>query len=56
MLDRPDEEHHALHGVIERIDQVLVAGVGGEDGDGSATMALRSAIDLPTDVLGACPP
>jgi hypothetical protein len=48
---RPAGEHHAIDGVIERIDQALGARVIGEDGDGVATMAPRSAIDLLADAL-----
>ncbi|MFE7329691.1 hypothetical protein ACFU8W_32950 [Streptomyces sp. NPDC057565] len=51
MFDRLEKERHAIAGVIERIDQALGARVIGEDGAGAATMTLRSAIELLTDVL-----
>ncbi|MFJ5196962.1 LLM class flavin-dependent oxidoreductase [Streptomyces sp. NPDC088394] len=47
VLDRLTEEHHAIQGVIERIDRELVAFAGDESGrDG-----LRAAMDLLTDTL-----
>ncbi|MFF5278891.1 hemerythrin domain-containing protein [Streptomyces sp. NPDC000133] len=51
VLDRLVEEHQAIHGVIERIDEALVARIGGADGDGAATQRLRAAVDLLTDAL-----
>lgn len=50
VLDRLTEEHHAIHGLIERIDQELVASVT-ETGDGSGRTGLRTAVDLLTDAL-----
>ncbi|MDS0135828.1 MULTISPECIES: hemerythrin domain-containing protein [unclassified Amycolatopsis] len=44
VVDRLEEEHEALHGLVERIDRTLVA----EPLDGSA---LRAAVDLLTDAL-----
>ncbi|WP_328718530.1 LLM class flavin-dependent oxidoreductase [Streptomyces sp. NBC_00247] len=47
VLDRLTEEHHAIQGVIDRLDRELVAfveGKGGRDG-------LAAAVDLLTDVL-----
>uniref|UniRef100_A0AAU2VPK8 LLM class flavin-dependent oxidoreductase n=1 Tax=Streptomyces sp. NBC_00008 TaxID=2903610 RepID=A0AAU2VPK8_9ACTN len=47
VLDRLSEEHHAIQGVIDRIDRELVAFAGeGRDRDG-----LRAAMDLLTDTL-----
>ncbi|MFE2044703.1 LLM class flavin-dependent oxidoreductase [Streptomyces sp. NPDC059477] len=47
VLDRLAEEHHAIQGVIERIDRELVAlARGGTCGEG-----LRAAVDLLTDTL-----
>ncbi|GAA1303725.1 hypothetical protein GCM10009647_021200 [Streptomyces sanglieri] len=47
VLDRLTEEHHAIQGVIERIDRELVAFAADETGrDG-----LRAAMDLLTDTL-----
>lgn len=59
VLDRLTEEHHAIHGVIERIDQALVAlvgsgGAGGAEADpggGGALDGLRDSVDLLTDAL-----
>jgi alkanesulfonate monooxygenase SsuD/methylene tetrahydromethanopterin reductase-like flavin-dependent oxidoreductase (luciferase family) len=47
VVDRLAEEHRAIHGVIERVDQALVAFVSGPDG----MKELRAAIDLLTDTL-----
>jgi hypothetical protein len=47
VVDRLEEEHHAIHGVIERVDQALVALVTRPDG----ITELRAAIDLLTDAL-----
>ncbi|MFY1702776.1 LLM class flavin-dependent oxidoreductase [Micromonospora sp. WMMA1923] len=44
---RLEEEHHAIHGVIEGLDRALVALVSG-DGD---LKGLRAAVDLLTDTL-----
>ncbi|ROQ66575.1 hemerythrin HHE cation binding domain-containing protein [Streptomyces sp. 840.1] len=47
VLDRLSEEHHAIQGVIDRVDRELVAFAGaGRDPDG-----LRAAMDLLTDTL-----
>lgn len=47
VLDRLEEEHRAIHGVIERVDEALVTFVATPDGiDG-----LRDAVDLLTDTL-----
>ncbi|SDQ87142.1 LLM class flavin-dependent oxidoreductase [Thermostaphylospora chromogena] len=47
VLDRLEEEHHAIHGVIERVDRALVAFVNSPDG----ATELRAAVDLLTDTL-----
>jgi hemerythrin-like domain-containing protein len=47
VVDRLAEEHVAIHGVIERVDQALVALVTGPDG----MKDLNAAIDLLTDTL-----
>ncbi|MCO1656203.1 LLM class flavin-dependent oxidoreductase [Pseudonocardia sp. S2-4] len=47
VVDRLAEEHIAIHGVIERVDQALVALVTTPDG----MKDLRAAIDLLTDTL-----
>ncbi|WP_103340615.1 hemerythrin domain-containing protein [Amycolatopsis sp. CA-126428] len=44
VVDRLEQEHQALHGLVERIDRTLVA----EPLDGPA---LRAAVDLLTDAL-----
>lgn len=44
VVDRLEQEHQALHGLVERIDRALVA----EPLDGPA---LRAAVDLLTDAL-----
>lgn len=49
VLDRLTEEHHAIHGVIERIDRELVARIGG--GPAARPEGLRAAVDLLTDAL-----
>lgn len=47
VLDRLTEEHHAIQGLIERIDRELVAFAGGQ----SSPDGLRAAMDLLTDTL-----
>jgi hypothetical protein len=47
VIDRLEEEHHVIHGVLERVDRALVALVTGPDG----MAELRAAIDLLTDTL-----
>ncbi|NUP63637.1 MAG: LLM class flavin-dependent oxidoreductase [Nonomuraea sp.] len=47
VLDRLQEEHQAIHKIIERVDRALVAFVGDADGLGD----LRAAVDLLTDAL-----
>ncbi|TDE42822.1 hemerythrin domain-containing protein, partial [Nonomuraea mesophila] len=47
VLDRLEEEHHAIHKIVERIDRALVAFVAEPGGLG----ALRAAVDLLTDSL-----
>jgi hypothetical protein len=47
VVDRLEEEHRAIHGVIEQVDQALVALVTKPDGIAD----LRAAIDLLTDTL-----
>jgi Hemerythrin HHE cation binding domain len=46
VVERLQQEHHAIHGVLERVDRALVAFVAGQDGH-----ALRAAVDLLTDAL-----
>jgi hemerythrin-like domain-containing protein len=46
VVDRLEQEHHAIHDVLEQVDRALVAFVAEHDGD-----ALRSAVDLLTDTL-----
>ncbi|MEO3791684.1 LLM class flavin-dependent oxidoreductase [Nonomuraea sp. B10E15] len=47
VLDRLEEEHHAIHEIIERVDRALVAFVAEPGGLGN----LRAAVDLLTDNL-----
>lgn len=47
VVDRLEQEHHAIHDVLERVDQALVAFVATPDG----MTELRAAIDLLTDAL-----
>jgi hemerythrin-like domain-containing protein len=47
VIDRLQEEHHAIHGVLEEVDRALVAFVAGPDG----VKQLRAAADLLTDTL-----
>jgi alkanesulfonate monooxygenase SsuD/methylene tetrahydromethanopterin reductase-like flavin-dependent oxidoreductase (luciferase family) len=47
VIDRLEEEHGAIHGVLEQVDRALVALVSEPDG----TKALRAAVDLLTDTL-----
>ncbi|MGC5010183.1 LLM class flavin-dependent oxidoreductase [Streptosporangium sp. DT93] len=47
VIDRLEQEHHAIHEVLEGVDRALVAFVSGPDGGA----ALRSAVDLLTDTL-----
>ncbi|KAB8195367.1 LLM class flavin-dependent oxidoreductase [Nonomuraea phyllanthi] len=47
VLDRLQEEHHAIHKVLERVDRALVAYVG----DQAGLETLRAAVDLLTDSL-----
>jgi hypothetical protein len=47
VVDRLEQEHHAIHDVLERVDHALVAFVAGPDGAGE----LRAAVDLLTDTL-----
>jgi alkanesulfonate monooxygenase SsuD/methylene tetrahydromethanopterin reductase-like flavin-dependent oxidoreductase (luciferase family) len=46
VVDRLQQEHHAIHEVLERVDRALVAFVADQDGD-----ALRAAVDLLADTL-----
>ncbi|MCG7205415.1 LLM class flavin-dependent oxidoreductase [Streptomyces arenae] len=50
VLDRLTEEHHVIHGLIERIDRELVAFVR-EEGGAKEREALRAATDLLADAL-----
>jgi alkanesulfonate monooxygenase SsuD/methylene tetrahydromethanopterin reductase-like flavin-dependent oxidoreductase (luciferase family)/hemerythrin-like domain-containing protein len=47
VIDRLQDEHVAIHDVLEGVDRALVAFVGGPDG----AAELRSAVDLLTDTL-----
>ncbi|WP_329206266.1 LLM class flavin-dependent oxidoreductase [Streptomyces sp. NBC_00683] len=47
VLDRLAEEHHAVRGVIDRLDRALVAFIG----DGSGRDGLQAAVDLLADAL-----
>ncbi|WP_166356153.1 LLM class flavin-dependent oxidoreductase [Phytoactinopolyspora limicola] len=47
VIDRLEQEHAAIHGVLERVDQALVGLVGGRHGVGE----VRAAVDLLTDTL-----
>ena len=47
VVDRLQEEHVAIHGVVEGVDRALVAFVAGPDG----VAGLRAAVDLLTDTL-----
>ena len=48
VVDRLREEHHAIHGVLEQVDQALVAMVGDPEQD---VTGVRRAVDLLTDTL-----
>ncbi|MFI2737595.1 LLM class flavin-dependent oxidoreductase [Streptomyces sp. NPDC018711] len=50
VLDRLTEEHHAIHGLIERLDRELVAFVS-EGGGEKEREALRAVVDLLSDAL-----
>jgi hemerythrin-like domain-containing protein len=47
VVDRLEEEHRAIHDVLEQVDRALVAFVATPDGAGE----LRAAVDLLTDTL-----
>lgn len=47
VLDRLEEEHHAIHDLLEGVDRALVAFVGAPDG----MAELRAAVDLLSDAL-----
>ncbi|WP_433384412.1 LLM class flavin-dependent oxidoreductase [Micromonospora sp. KLBMP9576] len=47
VLDRLEQEHHAIHDVLERVDRALVAFVSVSDG----MPELRAAVDLLSDTL-----
>jgi hypothetical protein len=47
VVDRLEEEHHAIHDVLEQVDRALVAFVATPDG----ARELRAAVDLLTDTL-----
>ncbi|MDT5026718.1 MAG: hypothetical protein QOE61_3144 [Micromonosporaceae bacterium] len=47
VIDRLEAEHHAIHEVIERVDQALVTFVTAPDG----MATLRTAVDVLTDTL-----
>ncbi|GAB2676923.1 LLM class flavin-dependent oxidoreductase [Thalassiella azotivora] len=47
VIDRLEQEHHAIHDVLEGVDRALVAFVASTDGGAQ----LRAAVDLLTDTL-----
>jgi hemerythrin-like domain-containing protein len=47
VIDRLEQEHHAIHDVLEGVDRALVALVSGPDG----MAGLRAAVDLLSDTL-----
>ncbi|MFG3420417.1 LLM class flavin-dependent oxidoreductase [Micromonospora sp. NPDC048063] len=47
VIDRLEQEHHAIHDVLERVDRALVAFVSVSDG----MAELRAAVDLLSDTL-----
>ncbi|MCO1596938.1 LLM class flavin-dependent oxidoreductase [Micromonospora sp. RHAY321] len=47
VVDRLEQEHHAIHDVLEGVDRALVAYVGAPDG----MAELRAAVDLLSDAL-----
>ncbi|MHA6627398.1 LLM class flavin-dependent oxidoreductase [Pseudonocardia sichuanensis] len=47
VIDRLEQEHHAIHDVLEGVDRALVSFVATADG----TAELRAAVDLLTDTL-----
>ncbi|MBA2956673.1 LLM class flavin-dependent oxidoreductase [Nocardioides sp. CGMCC 1.13656] len=49
VLDRLDEEHHTIHGLLEEVDRALVAVVAGSDSDGLP--GLRAAVDRLAEAL-----
>lgn len=49
VVDRLEEEHHAIHDVLERVDRALVASVAAPGPAGVAEV--RAAVDLLSDVL-----
>lgn len=49
VVDRLEEEHHAIHDVLERVDRALVASVVAPGPAGVAEV--RAAVDLLSDVL-----
>ncbi|MQA34490.1 LLM class flavin-dependent oxidoreductase [Modestobacter roseus] len=52
VIDRLEQEHHAIHDVLENVDRALVEFVGGSDGTVTDGMAgLRAAVDLLSDTL-----
>lgn len=48
VIERLQQEHHAIHDVLEQVDQALVAMVGDADQD---VTGVRRAVDLLTDTL-----
>ncbi|MFC4694459.1 hemerythrin domain-containing protein [Geodermatophilus arenarius] len=47
VIDRLEQEHHAIHDVLEGVDRALVAFVATAD----STAGLRAAVDLLSDTL-----
>jgi alkanesulfonate monooxygenase SsuD/methylene tetrahydromethanopterin reductase-like flavin-dependent oxidoreductase (luciferase family) len=51
VIDRLEEEHVAIHDVLDRLDRALVAFVTDTDTDTDGAKALTAAVDLLTDTL-----
>ncbi len=52
VIDRLEEEHHVIAGVLDEVDRALVAVVAGPDGP-SGTAGLRAAVDLLADTMAS---
>jgi iron-sulfur cluster repair protein YtfE (RIC family) len=50
VIDRLEQEHVVIHGVLDRVDRALVGFVGDPDGP-AATAALTAAVDLLSEAL-----
>ena len=51
VVDRLEEEHHAIAGVLDAVDRALVALVAAPEGDREALDRLRAAVDLVDDTM-----